>query len=148
MGLAQTAATRCAATEHNGRCRPTSPGGANSPRPHSDPERVYPPAGTFYHYAVVRADLPIGTIAAQLVHAAGESSFDNLPAGTFAIVLAVPDIKGLVAVKRDLDEAGIPHKLICEPDAPHNGAPMAIGLTPTQDRRTIRRVLGRLPLLK
>lgn len=96
----------------------------------------------------MRADLPLGTIAAQLVHAAGESSEGNLPAGTFAIVLAVPDIKGLVAVKRDLDEAGISHKLICEPDLPHNGAPMAIGLTPTQDRRSIRRILGRLPLIK
>jgi hypothetical protein len=25
---------------------------------------------------------------------------------------------------------------------------MAIGLTPTQDRRSIRRILGRLPLIK
>ena len=47
-----------------------------------------------------------------------------------------------------LERSRLPYRLICEPDAPHNGAPTAIGLQPTRDRRAIRRVLGRLPLLK
>jgi peptidyl-tRNA hydrolase len=87
-------------------------------------------------------------MAGQITHAAGESSTGNLPEGTFAVVLAVPDIKSLLQVKRDLDEAEIPHKLICEPDLPYNGAPTCVGLVPTTDRRRVRRVLGRLPLLK
>jgi len=96
----------------------------------------------------VRSDLPQGFLASQVVHAAGESSPGNLPEGTHAIVLAVPDIRRLLETRRALEDAGIPHKLICEPDPPHNGAPTAIGITPTRDRRAIRRVLGRLPLLR
>jgi peptidyl-tRNA hydrolase len=145
--VAQTAASRCA-NQNNGHLRPSSPGQISQPLAQTSPERPCPPAGTFYHYVIVRSDLPHGFMAGQIVHAAGESSPGNLPEGTFAIVLAVPDIKGLVALKRDLDEAGIPHKLICEPDLPYNGAPTCIGIVPTQDRRVVRRVLGRLPLLK
>jgi len=85
---------------------------------------------------------------AQTVHAVGESLSVPHPDGTYAIVLAVPDIRGLLDVRDALVVAGIPHKLICEPDAPFNGAPMAVGLAPSRDRRAIRRVLGRLPLLK
>jgi len=83
-----------------------------------------------------------------VVHAAGETSHGNLPEGTFAVVLAVPGIKELLDVRRRLEDAGIPHRLIVEPDAPHNGAPTAIGVAPTQDRRKVRKVLGRLPLFK
>lgn len=97
---------------------------------------------------IVRADLPLGFLASQVVHASGETSPGNLAEGTYAVVLAVPGIKELLNVRRDLEDYGIPHKLIVEPDAPHNGAPTAIGLTPTKDRRKVRKVLGRLPLLK
>ena len=97
---------------------------------------------------VVRADLPRGFLASQIVHAAGETSPGGLPEGTYAIVLAVHGIRELLTVRANLEAAGIPHKLICEPDAPYNGAPTAIGLVPTQDRRKIRKILGRLPLLK
>lgn len=105
-------------------------------------ERVYP----LTHYAVVRADLPTGHQLAQLAHAIGESLSERHPEGTYAIVLAAPDIPGLLRVRDALERAGIPHKLICEPD--FNNAPTAIGLTPTRDRRSVRKVLGRLPLLK
>ena len=107
-------------------------------------ERVYP----LTHYIVVRADLPKGTQLAQTVHAVGESLSERHPEGTYAIVLAAPDIPGLLCVRDALEAAGLPYKLICEPDAPFNGAPTAIGLAPSRDRRRIRKVLGRLPLLK
>lgn len=96
----------------------------------------------------MRADLPRGFQAGQIVHATGESLAETHPEGTYAIVLAVPDIRGLLDVRHALEAAGIPHKLICEPDSPWNGAPTAIGVQPTRDRRAVRKVLGRLPLLK
>lgn len=97
---------------------------------------------------IVRADLPLGFLAAQVVHAAGESVIETPPEGTYAIVLAVPDVRALLDVRNALERHGVHHKLICEPDAPWNGAPTAIGLEPTRDRRKVRKVLGRLPLLK
>jgi hypothetical protein len=86
-------------------------------------------------------------LAAQVVHAAGETSPGQLPEGTHAVVLATPDEAALARVHRALVAAGIPHKAIIEPDPPWDGALMAIGIEPTGDRRAIRRVLGRLPLL-
>lgn len=97
---------------------------------------------------VVRADLPRGFLTSQVVHAVGESVTETVPEGTYAVVLAVPSIKELLEVRRDLEAAGISHKLIVEPDNPWNGCPTAIGLVPTRDRRKIRKILGRLPLLK
>ena len=96
----------------------------------------------------MRSDLSRGQLAAQLVHAIGESVSDTVPEGTYAIVLAVPNIKGLLEIRRALEDADISHKLICEPDSPFNGAPTCIGISPTTDRKRIRKVLGRLPLLK
>ena len=97
---------------------------------------------------MVRADLPRGFQAGQIVHAVGESVSTPHPDGTYAIVLAVPDIKSLLDIRTALEDAEISHKLICEPDAPWNGAPTCIGLAPTSDRKRVRKVLGRLPLLK
>lgn len=95
----------------------------------------------------MRADLPRGLQAAQLVHAAGESSQGDLPAGTFAIVLAVPDRHALMAEAYRLTKAGLPFTPIFEPDAPHCGDLMAIGLRPGP-REVLRRHLSSLPLLK
>jgi hypothetical protein len=97
---------------------------------------------------IVRADLPRGVQAAQLVHAAGESSPGGLPEGTLAVVLSAQDEAQLARVHRALVEAGIPIKPVIEPDDPWDGALMAIGVHPVQDRRPVRRILGRLPLLK
>jgi len=49
------------------------------------------------HYVVVRQDLPLGVLCAQVVHAAGESS-DRVPTGTHAVVLSVPDEAALASV--------------------------------------------------
>lgn len=87
-------------------------------------------------------------LAAQVTHAAGESSPGNLPDGTFAVVLAARDVAHLEEIAAALAAGGVAHHLVREPDEPHNGAAMAIGVVPTRDRRRVSRILGRLPLLR
>lgn len=99
------------------------------------------------HYIVVRADLPHGFQAAQICHAAGESSPGDLPKATNAVVLSVPTEADLMDVAAKLTAAGIAHVLIEEPDAPWSGAVTAIGLHPVVDRLAVRKVLQKLPLL-
>lgn len=99
------------------------------------------------HYVVTRSDLPLGFLAAQVAHAAGESSPGNLDPGTYAVVLDARSEQELAAVERRLQLAGIAHVAVREPDAPYLGALTAIGLVPVQDRATARRALSSLPLL-
>jgi hypothetical protein len=54
----------------------------------------------------------------------------------------------LARIERHLQRLGIDHRAIREPDPPWNGALMAIGLTPVDDRTTLRRALRRLSLLE
>jgi len=70
-----------------------------------------------------------------------------LPEDTHAVCLTVPDESRLLELHHRLAEDGIPHKLICEPDPPHNGAAMAIGLLPCP-RELVRRRLARFSLLR
>jgi hypothetical protein len=86
-------------------------------------------------------------LAAQLTHAAGESSPGGLPSGTRAVVLAVDDEPQLVRVEERLRVADLAHVAIREPDAPWAGALMAIGIVPLRERAAVRRVLGRMALL-
>lgn len=79
------------------------------------------------------------------MHAAGESVREPVPPGTYAVVLAVPNEDGLLKVYQDLTTAEIPCVLIREPD--RNNEAMTIGVVPC-DRSKVKRVLGRLPLLK
>jgi len=111
----------------------------------------------FYHYIVVRSDLTVGQQAAQIAHAAGESAANNdVPDGTHAIVLHVQDEEHLLHIADQLWIKGIKnYKLIIEPDLPlHEDRPLedgqgtAIGIPPTQDRKVIASVLGRLGLLR
>lgn len=95
---------------------------------------------------IVRADLPVGFLAAQVVHAAGESSPGNLDPGTNAVVLAATPGQ-LADLERRLARAGVPHVAIREPDEPWCGALCAIGLEPVQDRAAVRPLLSSLPLL-
>lgn len=95
----------------------------------------------------MRSDLPRGLQAAQIVHAAGESSPGDLPAGTYAVVLAVPGKHELAAEAYRLTKAGIEFTPIYEPDAPYCGELMAIGLKP-QRKEKLKRHLSSLPLLK
>lgn len=100
------------------------------------------------HYCVVRIDLPRGTLAAQLIHAAGESAGQALAPGTIAVALAAGGEDELHAIERELVARGIPHRAIREPDPPWNGALMAIGIQPVVDRAAVAPVTGRLKLLR
>lgn len=104
----------------------------------------------YTHYCIVRDDLPKGTQAAQLVHAAGESAAIHegpLPHGTRAVVLAVSGQEKLLAVEKRLVDKDIPHHAVREPDAPYNGALVAIGVCPTS-RKKVSKLLYSLPTLK
>lgn len=103
---------------------------------------------TLYHYVIVRADLPRGVQAAQIIHAAGESCVGPVPEGTFAIALHARDEAHLHDIKRSLWDAEVPHVAISEPDAPYGGQMMAIGLFPTDDRSRVRTVTSSLPLVR
>jgi peptidyl-tRNA hydrolase len=72
----------------------------------------------------------LGAIAAQLVHAAGESSPGNLPEGTIAVVLSAKDEQQLLDIEQKLIQKGVAHKAVREPDPPWNGQLMAIGVVP------------------
>lgn len=96
---------------------------------------------------VCRDDLPKGFLAAQLVHAAGESSPGDLPEGTNAVVLAVPNEAALHAVAARLRSAGVDFVAIHEPDPPWNGQLTALGLRPTR-KEAVQKQLSSLPLLK
>lgn len=83
-----------------------------------------------------------------MVHAAGESArlAERLPRGTHAVVLGATGDR-LLALERELAAAGVPHAAIREPDPPHHGALLAIGVRPAP-RASLRRHLGALPLLR
>lgn len=96
---------------------------------------------------VVRSDLPRGLQAAQIVHAAGESSPGNIVEGTFAVVLTMPDEEALMGLGATLLRGRLPFTPVFEPDAPFNGQLMAIGIEPRR-KEELRRYLSALPLLK
>lgn len=87
----------------------------------------------------------MGTLTAQLVHAAGETG----PAdpGTHAVVLSAKNERHLLRIERQLIRKNIKHHSIREPDYPWNGAIMAIGLYPSSDRASVRPVTKKLKLL-
>lgn len=103
---------------------------------------------SLYHYCVTRDDLPKGVVAAQLVHAAGESN----PEGqhSYAVVLSVSSEDRLIDIEKKLCEAEILHKAVREPDAPYNGELMAIGINPLlrSENRDFRRIVSGIKLLK
>lgn len=101
-----------------------------------------------HHYVIARTDVPTGVMAAQIVHAAGESS-DRVPSGVCAVCLAAHSELELEDLEAKLIELEIAHTSIREPDAPWNGALMAIGLEPViRDRHPkLRRALARFKLI-
>ncbi len=88
------------------------------------------------HYCIVRSDLPSRTIAAQLIHAAGESRgmFQFLPEHTIAVCLAVPTEKDLLEWEQKLLKAKIRYKAIREPDSPYYNQLMVIGIRPASPK--------------
>lgn len=94
----------------------------------------------------MRKDLPIGLLAAQVVHAAGESS-DRVPPGTYAVVLSVPDEQHLLKVEKYLKDKGITHTAIRENGHALQGELTAIGIEPRK-RSELFRHFSSLPLLR
>jgi hypothetical protein len=90
----------------------------------------------------------MGVMAAQLVHAAGESSPGNLPEGTHAVVLGVQSEEELLKLEQKLIEFGVDHCAIREPDAGWNNQLMSIGLSPTVKTPAMKKILSQLPLLR
>lgn len=97
------------------------------------------------HYVVVRRDLPLGLLAAEVTHAAGESSPGNLPPGTNAVVLGVAPNELFMLLER-LRDARIKHAAIIESAPPYDGQLMAIGIEP-RPRNELRRFVSSYPLL-
>lgn len=97
---------------------------------------------------VVRADLPRGIQAANIVHAAGESSPGDLPPGTHAVCLVVPGEFELQELEARLRRAGVRFTSIVENDAPFAAQLMAIGCAPAGKEVVLKRWLSSLPLLR
>lgn len=93
------------------------------------------------HYVLIRRDLSAGLRLAFAVHAAGESVQNRVPGGSRAVVLAVADEGALRVYDEALERAGVEHTTIVE-----DGVAYAIGLTPTEDVASIRRLTSALPL--
>lgn len=97
-------------------------------------------------YVIVRRDLPLGLLAAQIAHAAG--AFRQHPPGTHVVVLGVDDEAELDFVAERLWNAGITHSVIDEDEGPFAGQRTAISLDLISDRSRVRKILSSLPLLK
>lgn len=95
----------------------------------------------------MRSDLPLGILAAQIAHAAGESSPGGLPEGTYAVVLGAQSSVELEQLSERLHVAGIRHKPIRENDLPYQGELLAIGLEPAP-RSVLKKHLRDLRLLR
>ena len=87
-------------------------------------------------------------LAAQLIHAAGNSTLLALPPDTRAVALAARDEAHLRFIEAKLRHAGIDHRAIREPDPPWCGALMAIGIVPVADRSVVQHITRSLKLLR
>ena len=110
-------------------------------------DRGSAPETPLYHYVIVRADLSRGLQAANVVHAAGESSPGNLPEGVRAVCLTTPDEDALKEVADLLARNGVRVRLVVETEGKHAGQLMAVGCRPAR-REEIRRHVSSLPLLR
>ena len=98
------------------------------------------------HYVIVRSDLPLGILAAHIIHAAGQSSPGNLSDGTFAVALESRDEDSLLALYTRLVKAQIACILVRESDPPYTGQAMAIGVFP-KEKRSLKKALSSCRLL-
>ena len=92
------------------------------------------------HYTIVRRDLPLGTLAAMVAHAAGESAafYENPENGRGfrGSVVVVLEVKNEAELKRLSDRLtkspDLQHIVTRESTPPYNGAWMAIGIVPIE----------------
>lgn len=102
---------------------------------------------TLYQYIVLHESCRnrVGVAASQSAHAARESIREvNLPhdPNTHVAVLMAESSADIEALSHELKIAGLHHVLIREPDAPYNGAAVALGCEPVE-RDTIRHLFAR-----
>jgi len=90
------------------------------------------------HYIFVRRDLPIGIIASQITHAAGESAalyqdvYGKRFPGATAVVLEAKDELGLQKIRDHLKSLDIQYLEVHESEGIYHGQFMAIGIVPTE----------------
>lgn len=89
----------------------------------------------------------MGFQAAQIVHAAGETSPGDLPPNTNAIVLSVENETELLRMAKMLQLNGVRHLLVREIDPPFTNQCTAIGVVPLAERVKVKKFLSELPLL-
>jgi hypothetical protein len=64
------------------------------------------------------------------------------------VALQVPDETTLRRIAAALGENSLTHQLIVEDAGPFAGQAMAIGITPSEDRQAIGKVVSALPLVR
>ena len=103
-----------------------------------------------FHYIIVRSDLPRGLQSAQIIHAAGESAklTSELPTGTHAVALQSDNEDTLTELSKAIDASGIPYTKITENDAPYTGQLMALGIAPIPRSKELKKLLGKVKLLR
>lgn len=105
-----------------------------------------PSESPFYHFVLIRSDLPFGVQLAQTVHAAGQSSpGPGLPPDTHAVVLQASEAQ-IRALEGKLLARGIQYFLVREPDPPYNGALMALALPPQPRTPELKRLFSSFSL--
>lgn len=97
------------------------------------------PKPKLVHYVIVRRDLPLGVMCAQVVHAAGESAAQYVNDETgepfehaVAVVLEVEDEQALIDTQMNLVRNGVRLVPIDEEGGPYHNQQMALGLVPVE----------------
>ena len=98
-------------------------------------------------YVIVRKDLPLGHLAAQVAHAAGSGS-ERHPPETHVVVLAAENESQLRSIALRLSRQNVRHTLVVESDGDYAGQAMSIGVELLVDRSAVRRAVSNLPLLR
>ena len=104
-------------------------------------------SGPLTQFIIVRSDLPLGMIAAQVAHAAGVGS-ERHPPDVHVVVLAASDEDHLRSISQRLLDADVAQTLVQEVDPPYTHQAMSIGLELIRDRSSVKKVLSSLPLLR
>lgn len=103
--------------------------------------------GPLTQFIIVRADLPVGMIAAQVAHAAGVGSVRH-PPEVHVVVLAARNEDHLRSISQKLLELEVAQTLVEEVDLPYMSQAMSIGLELVRDRHFVNLALSSLPLLR
>lgn len=90
-----------------------------------------------------------GVCAVQAAHAGGESVLGVPATGdTRVVALMAERSEDLESLSVTLTDAGIHHAVIREPDAPYNGAAVAVGVVPVIDRQVVRPHVAHFKVLR